>query len=132
VDGEVVVSVDGEVVISMDLANVGERTADEVVQLYVRDLHASVTRPVKELKGYARVTLAAGKRCSVSFALAAEQLAFTGVDGELIVEPGRHRVMVGTSSTDLPLQAEFEVVGEPRRLAARTRFFTTIGVSDPR
>jgi hypothetical protein len=40
--------------------------------------------------------------------------------------------MVGTSSTDLPLQAEFEVVGEPRRLAARTRFFTTIGVSDPR
>ncbi len=121
---------DGEIAISVDLANVGGRAADEVVQLYVRDLHASVTRPVKELKGFVRVHLAPGQGRAVSFSLAAEQLAFTGVDGELIVEPGRHRVLVGTSSTDLPLQAEFEVVSEPRRLTARSRFFTAVTVGE--
>ncbi len=123
---------DGEIVISVELANVGDRAADEVAQLYVRDLQASVTRPVKELKGFVRIHLAPGQRRAVSFSLAAEQLAFTGVDGELIVEPGRHRVMVGTSSTDLPLQAEFEVVGEPRRFAARNRFFTAVSSMEPR
>ena len=126
------VGTDGEIGVSVDVVNVGERAADEVVQLYVRDLLASVTRPVKELKGFKRVRLEPGERRTISFALAAEQLAFTGVDGDLIVEPGRHRVMIGTSSTDLPLQAEFEVVGEPRRLAARTRFFTAVDVSDRR
>ncbi len=119
----------GEVVVSVDLANVGELTADEVVQLYVRDRHASVTRPVKELKGFARVTLAGGERCTVSFTLAAEQLAFTGVDGSLRVEPGRHRVMVGTSSVDLPCQADLEVMGELRLLRARSRFTTAVAVS---
>jgi beta-glucosidase len=108
----------------VDVANVGDRTADEVVQLYLRDLHGSVTRPVKELKGFLRVSLASGERRTVRFTLAAEQLAFTGVDGQLVVEPGRHRVMVGTSSADLPLQDGFEVVGRPRVLGARSRFFT--------
>jgi beta-glucosidase len=95
----------------------------------VRDLHASVTRPIKELKGFVRVGLAPGERRTVRFTLAAEQLAFTGVDGRLVVEPGRHRLMVGTSSTDLPCQAEFEVVGEPRVLAARSRYFTSVDVA---
>ena len=121
--------VDGELAVSVDVANVGDRVADEVVQLYLRDLAASVTRPVRELRGFARVTLAPGERRTVTFTLATEQLAFTGVDGRLVIEPGRHRVMVGTSSMDLPCQAEFEVVGEPRRLAARRRFFTTVEVS---
>jgi len=119
---------DGEVVISVDIANVGERAADEVVQLYTRDLHASVTRPVKELKGFVRVHLAAGERRTVSFGLAAEHLAFTGVDGTLVIEPGRHRVMVGTSSADLPCAAELEVVGGSRRLTARDRFFSRVEV----
>jgi beta-glucosidase len=119
---------DGEAVVGVELANVGERQADEVVQLYVRDLAASVTRPVKELKGFARVTLDGGERCRVAFRLHAEQLAFTGVDGRLVIEPGRHLVMVGTSSADLPLQAELEVIGEPRHLAARSRFFSAAEV----
>jgi beta-glucosidase len=123
---------DGAVAISVEVANVGEREADEVVQLYVRDLAASVTRPVKELKGFARVALAPGERRMVRFALSAEQLAFTGVDGELVVEPGRHRVMVGTSSVELPLRGVFEVTGEPRRLAARSRFFTAVEVGPGR
>jgi beta-xylosidase len=124
------VPVDGEVAISVDVANVGDRTADEVVQLYLRDLHASITRPVKELKGFVRVTLSARERCTVGFTLAAEQLAFTGVDGSLRVEPGLHRVMVGTSSVDLPLEAELEVVGELRILTGRTRFLTAVTVSE--
>jgi len=62
----------------------------------------------------------------VTFGLDAEQLAFTGVDGRLRVEPGRHRIMVGTSSADLPFSCEFKVVGEVRQLPARTRFFSTV------
>ncbi len=124
-----VTPIDGEVALSVEVANVGERAADEVVQLYVRDLHASVTRPVKELRGFARVTLAPGERRTVTFGLAVEQFVFTGVDGRLRVEPGRHRVMVGTSAADLPLTAEFEVVGEVRQLTARSRFFTTVEIS---
>jgi beta-glucosidase len=117
---------DGTIRISVDLRNVGDRTADEVVQLYVRDLHASVTRPVKELRGFARVTLDPGARSTVTFDLSVEQLAFTGVDGRLRIEPGRHRVMVGTSTEDLPLSAEVEVVGEVRQLPARTSFFSNV------
>jgi beta-glucosidase len=118
----------GQVVVSVDVANVGDRRADEVVQLYVRDLHASVTRPIKELKGFARVTLAAGERCTVSFTLTAESLAFTGVDGALRVEPGRHEVVVGTSSADLPCHAELTITGELRILQARSRFTTAVAV----
>ena len=121
---------DGQIAVSVDVANVGESTADEVVQLYVRDIHASVTRPVKELRGFARVTLAPGERRTVTFGLGIEQLAFTGVDGRLRVEPGRHQVLVGTSAVDLPLAAEFEVVGEVRQLVARSRFFTVVEVSE--
>jgi beta-glucosidase len=124
-------AMDGEIVASVVVANVGERTADEVVQLYVRDLHASVTRPVKELKGFARVTLAPGERRTVAFTLGVEQFAFTGIDGRLVIEPGRHRLMVGTSSADLPLEAEFEVVGDVRELAARDRFFSSVEVGRP-
>jgi beta-glucosidase len=118
----------GEVSIGVDVANVGEREGDEVVQLYVRDVEASVTRPVKELRGFARVRLAAGERRRVTFRLAAEQLAFTGLDGRLIIEPGRITVMVGTSSVDVPCQAQIEIVGETTVVAARTRYFTAVEV----
>ena len=110
---------DGEVVVSLDVSNVGSRAGDEVVQLYVRDVAASVSRPVKELRGFARVRVPAGERRRVTFSLAVEQLAFTGVDGRLIIEPGRHVLMVGTSSADLPLRAEVEVRGQLRELPAR-------------
>jgi beta-glucosidase len=116
----------GEVAITVEVANVGERAGDEVVQLYVRDEQASVTRPVKELRGFARVSLDPGERRTVTFRLAAEQLAFTGVDGRLILEPGLFRVMAGTSSDDLPCQAAFEVVGQPAVLEARNCYFTSV------
>jgi beta-glucosidase len=119
----------GEVAISVGVSNVGDRAGDEVVQLYLRDEQASVSRPVKELRGFARVPLEPGQRRTVTFRLAAEQLAFTGVDGRLLVEPGRFRVMVGTSSAELPCQATFEVTGQTVEVAARTRYFTDVRIS---
>jgi len=91
-------------------------------------VEASVTRPVKELRGFARVRLAAGERRRVTFRLAAEQLAFTDLDGRLVVEPGRVALMVGTSSAELPCRAEIDVVGETTVVAARTRYFTAVEV----
>jgi beta-glucosidase len=119
---------DDEVAIAVEVENVGERAGDEVVQLYVRDEEASVTRPVKELRGFRRVHLAAGERRRVIFHLAAEQLAFTGLDGRLVLEPGRVRVMVGTSSADLPCQADLELTGETAVLARRSRYLTDAAV----
>ena len=123
------VPMDGAIVASVDVTNAGDRAGDEVVQLYVRDVEASVSRPIKELRGFKRVTLAPGERRRVSFELAAEQLAFTGVDGRLVLEPGRVRVMVGSSSEDLPCQAEFVIAGEPMKVQHRTRYFTRVTVA---
>ena len=85
------------------------RAGDEVVQLYLRDLAASVTRPVKELKGFSRVTLNPGEKRRVTFTLTAEELGFWNGDRRFVVEPGAFKVMVGNNSVDL-LEANFEVV----------------------
>jgi len=123
-----VVAIDGEFAASVEIANVGNRAGDEVVQLYVRDEEASVTRPVKELRGFKRIRLAAGESRRISFRLAVEQLAFSGVDGRLRVEPGRVTVMAGTSSDDLPCIAEIEIAGEAVSIGKRSRYFTRVVV----
>jgi beta-glucosidase len=84
--------------VSVDLENTGKREGDEVVQLYVRDVAASVTRPVKELKGFQRVTLKPGEKRTVEFPLASEQLGFWNRENRFVVEPGDFKVTVGTSS----------------------------------
>ena len=117
-----------DVSVSVGVRNVGDRDGDEVVQLYVRDPEASVTRPVMELRGFARVGLAPGERRRVTFRLAAEQLAFTGRAGDLVVEPGRVELMVGTSSEDLPCRDAIEIVGQTRTVERRTRYFTEVAV----
>jgi beta-xylosidase len=117
-----------ELTIAVEVENVGAREGDEVVQLYVRDEEASVTRPVKELRGFRRVRLAPGERRRVSFRLAAEQLAFTGLEGALVLEPGRVRIMVGTSSVDLPCQADVMLTGDVTVLARRSRYLTEVAV----
>ncbi|MGB8507239.1 MAG: glycoside hydrolase family 3 C-terminal domain-containing protein, partial [Pyrinomonadaceae bacterium] len=94
---------------SVEIENTGRRTGDEVVQLYIRDMASSVTRPVKELKGFSRITLRPGEKRRVSFTLAPEQLGFYNRDMRFIVEPGAFKVFVGPNSTDL-LEADFEVV----------------------
>jgi beta-glucosidase len=99
---------DGNLNVSVEVENTGRRTGDEVVQLYIRDLAASVTRPVKELKGFARVTLKPGERRSVSFTLTPEHLGFINRQMRFVVEPGDFKVTVGTSSVD-GLEAGFTV-----------------------
>jgi len=89
----------------VDIVNTGARAGDEVVQLYVRDLVSSVTRPVKELKGFQRLTLAPGERRTVTFEVTPEHLAFYDIDMAWRVEPGEFRLMVGSSSRDEDLQS---------------------------
>jgi beta-glucosidase len=122
------VAMQGEFEASVEVANVGDRAGDEVVQLYIRDEEASVTRPVKELRGFKRVRLAAGEVRRVRFGLAVEQLAFTGVDGRLVIEPGLVTLMAGTSSDDLPCKAQIEITGEAVSNVRRSRYFTTVVV----
>ena len=86
---------------SADVTNTGSRAGDEVVQLYIRDVVSSVTRPTKELRGFERVSLAPGEKKTVTFALAPEALALIDRRMQRVVEPGRFDVMVGTSSETL-------------------------------
>ena len=91
--------------VAVDVTNTGTRAGDEVVQLYIRDVFSSVTRPVKELKGFRRVTLAPGASTTVTFDIPPDALAFHDIDMVFRVEPGEFRLMVGTSSRDEDLQA---------------------------
>jgi len=118
----------GEVTVSVDVANVGNRPGDEVAQLYVRDEEATVARPVLELCGFARIQLAPGERRTVSWRLSSEQLSYYGVDYRRIVEPGRVRVFVGSSSADLPLSADLELVGPVVDLPERRHFLTPVKI----
>ena len=98
----------------MDVRNTGPRTGDEVVQLYVRDDVASVTRPIRELRGFERITLEPGQSRTVSFTLQTDDLAFYDQRMERVVEPGAFTVWVGASSGDDARPAHFEVIGEVR------------------
>src|SRR5690606_28414109 len=91
----------GTVEVSVDVTNNGERAGDEVVQLYVRDVISSVTRPVKELKGFERITLEPGETRTVTFTLGPEHLALWDARMERVVEPGEFEIMVGSSSVDV-------------------------------
>ncbi len=94
--------------VSADITNAGPRPGTEVVQLYVRDLVGSLTRPVRELKGFRRVTLGPGETRRVSFTLCEHDLAFTRGDGTFGVEPGRFRVWIAPHSA-AGLEGEFEL-----------------------
>jgi beta-glucosidase len=96
-----VLSIDGELAIQVTVSNTGERTGTEVVQLYVRDLVGSVTRPVKELKGFQRIELASGAKRTVTFTLKADDLAFFTAGERWEAEPGEFVVSVGASSVDV-------------------------------
>ena len=98
--------------VQVDVKNTGDRAGDEVVQLYVRDDVASVTRPVRELRGFARISLRAGETQTVSFTLRPADLAFYDLKMERVVEPGFFTVWAGTSSADERQRVRFEVIGE--------------------
>ena len=105
----------GETVrISLLVSNTGSVSGEEVVQLYTRDEYASSPRPVKELRAFIRIALDPGERKTVTFALPVDQLAFYDNDLNLVLEPGRILLMVGSSSGDIRLEGEFEIVGEDK------------------
>ena len=91
----------GSVTATVTVTNTGKRDADEVVQLYVHDLVASIARPVKELKGFDRIHLAAGESKTVTFTIGADQLSFYNADLKKVVEPGDFDIMVGSNSRDV-------------------------------
>ena len=89
---------DGKTTVSVTVTNTGKRASDEVVQLYIRDVVSSVTRPVQELKGFRRIHLAPGESKQIAFPLGFDELSFYDVKMKRVVEPGRFEVMVGGSS----------------------------------
>jgi beta-glucosidase len=94
--------------VTVTVSNTGGRGGQEVVQLYIRDLFASVTRPVMELRGFEKISLDVGESSDVTFTLGPDHLSFYNHEMEKVVEPGRFKVFVGTSSAET-LEAEFEI-----------------------
>ena len=105
------ISPDGTLVVSVEVANTGTRAGEEVVQLYISDIASSVTRPVKELKGFQRISLQPGEKKRVEFKLAPAALGFYDRKMQFFVEPGEFKVMVGSNSFDL-IETAFQVVGK--------------------
>lgn len=100
----------GTIEIKVDIENVGTRTGDEVVQLYIGDLYASMARPVKELAGFDRITLQPKEKKTVVFQLKASQMAFLDTDMRWKIEKGSFSVEVGSSSEDIRLKDTYQVI----------------------
>jgi beta-glucosidase len=95
---------DGSTRLLIDVTNTGDRAGTEVIQLYIRDLVSSVTRPVKELKGFQKVQLQPGETTSVAFDITPTLLSFYDINMKYVVEPGDFELMVGNSSRDADLK----------------------------
>ena len=113
---------DETVVISCTVENIGSIAGDEVVQLYICDEYGSIPRPVKELKGFQRISLAAGESRTIHFLLPVNMLAFYDENFDLVIEPGRILVMIGSSSEDIRMQGAFEITGD-RKMMIYERIF---------
>jgi len=99
----------GPLAVTVDVRNSGQRAGDEVVQLYVRDVEASIRRPKKQLVAFERIALQPGQTRSVSFAVPAERLAFWDEKRKAwVLEPGVFEVMVGGSSADVRVKGEIK------------------------
>ena len=90
--------------IAVEVTNTGKAAGEEIVQMYIRDKVSSVTRPVKELRGFRRISLNAGETKMVSFGIDPEKLAFHNIEMNYVVEPGIFEIMTGSSSRDIDLQ----------------------------
>jgi beta-glucosidase len=105
--------------VSVTVTNTSDRAGDEVVQLYVRDNAGSVARPVQELKGFRRITLAAGASQTVQFTLTPDLLSFYGARYQRVIEPGTFTIMVGGASDQVQM-VPLELTGRTRVLDARS------------
>jgi beta-glucosidase len=117
-----------QVTVGCDVTNTGDRTGDEVVQLYVRHREALGPRPFQELKGFARITLEPGETKAVTFLLHTDLLAVYREDGRQVVQPGTIDLMLGGASDCLPLAGQLEVVGRPIEVGRHKTFFSTVQV----
>lgn len=103
------ITAEDSIVVSVKVKNTGKYDGEEVVQMYVQDLVGSVTRPVKELKGFKKIMLKRGEEKQVSFSIHEKDLRFTAADMKFKSEPGLFKVFVGTNSSDVS-EAQFELV----------------------
>lgn len=122
------VDIMGEVKISLDLENIGEMKGDEVVQLYLHDREATITRPVQQLFGFKRLTLESNEKATITFKVPMNILGFVDRNNDFVVEPGNIDVMIGSSSQDIRLKGEFEIVGNKRHIGKDKRFFSKVEV----
>ncbi len=120
---EQAIPADGSVTISCRVKNVGERSGEEVVQLYVTDNCASMLRPAMEFAGCARMALKAGEEKTVSFTLRADQFAFVGKDGRWIAEAGDMTVRIGAASDDIRLEGGFRITNTLSVRPAKRGFY---------
>jgi beta-xylosidase len=108
------VPTDGDFTVSVRVRNTGDVDGAETVQLYAVDPVAQVTRPVRFLLGFAKVALTPGEEAMVRFDVHTDRLAFTGLDGHRIVEPGEILLHAGSSSRDTPAETKVHLVGSRR------------------
>jgi beta-glucosidase len=114
----------GDVTVSMTIRNSGQFDATEVVQLYIQDPAASVTRPVKQLKGFLPVPLKAGQQAQVEFKLPVNLLAFFDQQMNWVVEPGEIKLMIGSSSADIRLNGSFIIKGDITEVGANKAYLS--------
>lgn len=117
----------GQVNVSVDITNCGDRAGDEVVQLYTRQFIAP-PRPIKELKGFKRITLQPGQCKRVTFSLYVNQLGVYDEESTSMVHPGLVEVMVGNSSANLPLKGAFAIIGPSADVSRDKVFFSKVQV----
>ncbi|MFC4901270.1 glycoside hydrolase family 3 N-terminal domain-containing protein [Streptosporangium amethystogenes subsp. fukuiense] len=122
------VPTDGEFTVSVRVRNTGGRTGEEVVQLFLYDVVAQVTRPVRQLTGFTRVRLEPGASALATFTVPADRTAFTGRDLRRVVEPGDLEVLVGTSASDLPCRGRIRLTGPLRHVGPGRRLVTRVDV----
>jgi len=105
-----------KIIVTTEITNTGEVDGEEIAQLYIRDNVSSVTRPVKELKGYQRVFLKAGETKKIKFTINSESLAFYDIDMNYVVEPGTFTIMTGSSSNDKDLKKTILTINKKIKL----------------
>lgn len=118
----------GSVTVTIPVTNTGKIAGDEVVQLYMRDPVASVSRPVMQLRGFSRVTLQPGQTREVAFTLSSNQFALWSRAGGWLIEPGSIELMIGSASDDIRARASFEIVGSAKGSIAPAAIFTPVQV----
>lgn len=104
-----IIAPDGVVTVSVDVRNSGRRAGSEVVQLYLNDVLASISRPLEELRGFEKIALSPGETRTVRFRLGPDELSLLDRDLKRVVEPGKFRALIGHSSADIRVTGEFEV-----------------------